>query len=247
MHQLLPPVPAAADADPLTSYLAAERPAPPDRPWVVMSMVASVDGATAVDGRSGALGGEVDREVFRAVRGVADVILVGAGTLRAERYGPVQLSAEARSARVAAGRDPRPARLAVVTRSADLDPASSAFGAEPAPVVFTTTTATGRLEDLERVAEVRRCGAPDVDLRLALGTLRAGGASVAVCEGGPRLNAAMVDAGLVDEVCLTMAPALVAGPSSRIVAGGVETALDLELVSLLGADGVLCGRWLVRR
>ena len=247
MHQLLPPAQAAADVDPLTSYLAAERPAPPDRPWVLMSMVASVDGATAVEGRSGALGGEVDREVFRAVRAVADVILVGAGTLRAERYGPVRLADEARSARVAAGRHPHPARLAVVTRSAELDPAGPAFAAEPAPVVFTTTTATGRLDELGRACEVRRCGEPDVDLRAALGTLRADGASVVVCEGGPRLNAAMVDAGLVDEVCLTMAPALVAGPSSRIVAGGRESALALELVSLLGAEGVLCGRWLVRR
>ena len=247
MRQLLPPPQAAGEVAPLTSYLAADRPAPPDRPWVVMSMVASVDGATAVDGRSGTLGGEADREVFRAVRALADVILVGAGTLRAERYGPVLLADDARSARVAAGRDPRPARLAVVTRSADLDPADAVFGAEPPPVVFTTTTATGRLDERGGACEVRRCGGADVDLRAALATLAADGASVVVCEGGPRLNAAMVAAGLVDEVCLSVAPALVAGPSSRIVAGGRQTDLDLELVSLLDADGVLFGRWLVRR
>jgi len=98
VRQLLP---TPGDVDPVAAYLAAARPAPADRPWVAMSMVSSLDGATAVGGRSGPLGGEPDREVFRAVRAIADVVLVAAGTLRVEGYGPVRLSDAARSARVA--------------------------------------------------------------------------------------------------------------------------------------------------
>jgi riboflavin-specific deaminase-like protein len=242
MRQLLP---TPGDVDPLDAYLRARRPAPPERPWVVVSMVSSLDGATAVAGRSGPLGGASDREVFRAVRAIADVILVAAGTLRAEAYGPVRLDDDARRARAAAGRSEQPARLAVVSRSLDLAPASDRFGEHArVPVVLTTTDADpARVEHLSTVAEVRRHGEGAVDLHAALRALRGDGVEVVVCEGGPSLNGAVVEAGLVDELCLSVAPTLVSGTSSRLVAGGPETQVDLELVSLLTEDGVLFGRW----
>jgi riboflavin-specific deaminase-like protein len=246
MRQLLP-VP--ADVDPFDAYQAADRPAPAGRPWVVLTMVSSLDGATSVGGRSGRLGGEVDRTVFRAVRAVADVILVAAGTARAEGYGPVRLSQHAVRARAAAGRAPEPPRLAVVSRSLDLDPHAPMFvGATARPLLLTTTDADeGRVAALAEVAEVRRIGDGAVDVSAALRSIGDDGAGVVVCEGGPRLNAAMVAADLVDELCLTLAPDLVGGDSARLVSGAAEALRPFELVSLVEGDGVLCGRWVRRR
>jgi riboflavin biosynthesis pyrimidine reductase len=242
MRQLLP---TPGEVDPLDAYLRARRPAPDDRPWVVVSMVSSLDGATAVDGRSGPLGGAADREVFRAVRALADVILVAAGTLRAESYGPVRMDDAARRARAEAGRSERPARLAVVSRSLDLAPASDRFGEhDQVPIVLTTDDADPtRMRRLSATADVRCCGHGAVDLGAALRGLREDGAEVVVCEGGPSLNGAVVEAGLVDELCLSIAPTLVSGASPRLVAGGPETQVDLELVSLLTEGDVLFGRW----
>lgn len=243
----LHPVP--GDVDPIAAYLAAPRPCPPGRPWVAMSMASSLDGATAVHGRSGPLGGAPDREVFRAVRAIADVVLVAAGTVRAERYGPVRLSAEARQARAAAGRSATPPRLAVVSASLDLDLARAAEG-DVAPLVLTVDDADPeRRAALEAHAEVRAYGSGRVDLADALAGLRADGAEVVVCEGGPSLNAALVEHDLVDEWCVTLAPAVVGGDSRRVVDGAPEPGEPqaLELASLLEEDGVLLGRWLRRR
>ncbi|HSP02545.1 MAG TPA: dihydrofolate reductase family protein, partial [Acidimicrobiales bacterium] len=137
MRQLLP-VP--GDVDPIAAYLAAPRPAPAARPWVALSMVTSLDGATAVGGRSGPLGGEPDRAVFRAVRAIADVVLVAAGTARTERYGPVRLSAPTAAARAEAGRSADPPRLVVVSGSLDLDLSRAAEG-PVRPLVLTTEDA----------------------------------------------------------------------------------------------------------
>jgi riboflavin biosynthesis pyrimidine reductase len=211
-------------------------------------MVSSVDGATAVGARSGPLGGDADKAVFRAVRAVADVVLVAAGTARTEGYGPVRLSDDALRARADAGRSTEVPRLAVVSRSLDLGRAGERFAEhDRRPLVLTTEDAdAGRAEALAGAADVRRVGAEAVDLRGALRSLRDDGAEVVVCEGGPSLNGALVASGLVDELCATIAPALVGGDSPRMVDGAPEIALDLELVSLLEGDGVLCGRW-VRR
>lgn len=248
----MPPVrqllPAAAEVDPLEAYLAAVRPSPVGRPWVLVGMVASLDGATSVDGRSGPLGGPADREVFRAVRAVADVILVAAGTVRAEHYGPVRISDAARAARLAAGRSAEPPRLAVVTASLDVDVARIAADG-PRPLVLTTEDADpSRRAQVERHAEVRTAGRGRVDLAAALAALHADGVRIVVCEGGPTLNAAMVADDLVDEWCVTLAPAVVGGSSPRVVhgAGDVADHGDLALAQLLEADGVLFGRWIRR-
>lgn len=246
VRQLLP-VP--ADVDPVPTYLAADRPRPHGRPWVAVGMISSLDGATAVDGTSGGLGGPADRQVFRAVRAIADVILVAAGTVRAEGYRPVTIGDDARDARLAAGRSPGPARLAIVTSSLDLDLDADLFadpGPSGPPIVFTTTDADAAARAaVAEVAEVRTIGEGRVDLAGALSTL--GDAEVVVCEGGPSLNGAVVDADLVDEWCVSLAPVVAGGSSSRIVAGADPVdGGGLELESLLEGDGILFGRW-VRR
>lgn len=241
--------PTPGDVDPLGAYLGAARPAPADRPWVAINMVSSLDGATAVHGRSGPLGGPPDRAVFRAVRAIADVVLVAAGTARAEGYGPVQLPDDAIAARLAAGRAAALPRLAVVSASLDLD-LTRAAAAPVRPLVLTVDDADpARAAALAELAEVRAYGSERVDLVAALADLRADGAGVVVCEGGPSLNATLVAGDLVDEWCVTVAPAIAGGASPRLVHGAPElTDLQtLELASMLEQDGVLLGRWLRRR
>lgn len=207
-------------------------------------MVASVDGATAIDGRSGGLGGEGDRTVFRAIRGIADVILVAAGTVRAESYGPPRTAPEVRAARVARGQQPHP-RLAIVSRSLDLDPGSALFQEAPeAPLVFTTKDAPGgRRQALAAVADVRDAGETSVDLALALATLWRHGARTVLAEGGPRLNGQLLGLGLVDEVDLTTAAVLAGGDAARFAVGAPPVGTRLELAHLWEEGGDLFARY----
>lgn len=234
----------AHDVDVLEQY-AGERDLHDDRPWVVLNMVASLDGAVTVDGRSGGLAGDADKRLFRALRTFPDVILVGAGTVRAERYGPPATDSAERAMREAHGAWPI-ARVAVVTRSASLDYGGRLF-AEPTsrPLLLTTTSAPrDRVTHAREVADVVEAGDDDVDLDAALRALGELGARVALCEGGPHLNGHLLSAGLVDEVCLTVSPLLVSGGADRIVAGDVlPDPLELELLHVLEEDGFLFLRY----
>ena len=249
MRQLLPcPIDdrdaGSDEVDPLVLYGADDRPGPDDRPWVLVNMVASADGGTAVDGRSGALGGPADKRVFAAVRAVADVVLVAAGTVRAERYGPPRPSDEVRHQRRARGQAEAP-RLAIVTRSLDLDLDAPLFAdAEQPPfvVVSADVDPTRRSAAAER-AQVLVCGEREVSLTLALQALHAEGARVVLVEGGPSLNGQLVAADLVDELCLTVSPLLVAGSSARVAHGDRSIATRMRVRRILEDDGLLFLRY----
>lgn len=241
--------PASVDVDALVA--AEPRPAPPGRPWVLANMVASVDGAIEVDGVSGPLGSPADRAVFSALRAVADVILVGAPTATVERYRRHRPTAAQRTARIARGQAPA-ARVAVVSSRADVDlslPVLADPDPEAPPVVLVGAAApAARRAAAAEVAEVVEAGVERVDLATALAELGRRGASVVLLEGGPRLNAVLVDGDLVDEWNLTVSPALVGGSSPRAVAGagpGRLGALRLDRV-LAADDGTLLLRY-VRR
>ena len=244
MRQVLPS-PTSSDVDVAAIY-AADRRVGAGRPWLLVNMVASVDGATALEGASGSLGGPADRKVFHAIRAVADVILVGASTVRAEGYGPARPSSEREAERRARGQAPRP-RLAVVSRSLDLDPGAALFGdPEQHPLVVTTTDADPRRRaNLAQVAEIIEAGTGSVDLRSALDQLGSRGAGVVLAEGGPTLNGQLVAAGLVDELCLSLSPLLVGGPSHRLAQGPAGTDPSrLVLDRVLTEDGFLFLRYL---
>ena len=249
MRQLLPePSPGTAlelDLDLDEVYGADARPAPPDRPWVLTNMIASVDGAASVEGRSGELGGPADKAAFGAIRGVADVILVGAGTVRAEGYGPPRTSAPQQARRQARGQEPFP-RIAVVSGRLDLDLTSPLFTASPTrPIVVTSRRPSPeQLATVSEVADVVVAGAEKVDLDEALTTLRRSGANVVLCEGGPSLDGQLLAAGLLDEVCLTLAPVLVGGSASRIMQGPALDRLEgLTLDRVLEHDAMLLLRY----
>lgn len=220
------------------------------RPWVISLMVSSADGAAVVDGRSGSLGGEGDRAVFRAVRALADVIVVGAGTVRAEDYGPPQPSAAIQAARVERGQAARP-RLVIVSGRLDLDPGARVFaGAEAdsdTPLLAHPPTAPAdarrRLAGHAELVEIPAADDGSVSAPALLGELGQRGVEVAVCEGGPTLNGALVAADLVDEMSLTLDPAVVGGSSPRTVSGdGAPTLRPWRTVALLEHDGALLWR-----
>jgi riboflavin-specific deaminase-like protein len=221
------------DVDPFAAHATAERPAPAGRPWVALNMVASLDGATAVAGRSGELGGAADRRVFSALRAAVDVILVAAGTVRAEGYGPPKTPPAQQEARRARGQTSFP-RIAIVSRSLDLDPTTPLFteAAEP-PIVLTDASALAAAPGaLASAAELHAVGDDGVDLHLALALLAELGHRTVLCEGGPTLNGQLLVAGLVDEIDLTISPLLVGGSSHRVAVGPDEAPTRLRLAHL---------------
>lgn len=240
MRQLFPTV--EVDVDPDAVYATDERRPHASRPWVIANFVSSLDGAIAVDGRSGPLGGPADKRVFRSIRAVADVILVGAGTVRAENYGPPALTEELRSQRQARGQTELP-RIAVVTASLNLDFASRLFAdPELRPIVITDSVADPDLRDRAGdVADVVVTASDNgIDLAVALDELHKLGAEVVLCEGGPTLAGQLAAAGLVDELCLTLSGALVGGTSPRVLNGPTLNPIQrMTLARIIEADGLL--------
>jgi riboflavin-specific deaminase-like protein len=242
----------AADVDLLQAYAAQDRSRHDERPWVMLNMVSSVDGASAVDGRAGGLSGATDQRVLSTLRLLADVVLVGAGTVRAEGYAPHQPSPEMRAMREAKGQTPA-AAFAIPTSSLDLNPSASLFvKAEPASrtILFVPKSINpDHRSTFEKVADVVTAGEATVDLGQILTVLGRRGARVVLCEGGPILNGLLLAEGLIDELCVTISPLLVGGPAARIIHGALSppSPVEMRLASTLEADdGVLFLRY-VRR
>ena len=206
----------------------------PTRPWVLANMVAGVDGSVAVDGRTKEMSSEADRALFHHLRTLADVILVGAGTIRDENYGPH---------RPKDGSTPRP--IAVVTNSVALDLSSPFFTEAVARPIIVTSERAPRdaVERARDVADIRVFGSERVDVGAAIEGL--GG--VILCEGGPSLLAEVLLADRLDELCLTLAP-IAGGDPGRIVADTLSGHLvRFTLGSVVEGDGDVFLRYLARR
>ncbi|MGZ8750709.1 MAG: pyrimidine reductase family protein [Pseudonocardia sp.] len=205
-------------------------------PVVRVNFVASLDGAVTVDGQSGGLGNAADRKVFHLLRELAEVVLVGAGTVRAENYNGVQRNTR--------GRD-TPPPVAVVTGTADLDPASRLFTDSVVPPLILTVESApadrrGALAEAGGDVVVLPRLTPDV----LLGELARRGLDRVLCEGGPSLLGTLQAADAVDELCLTVAPLLVGGEAGRIAQGPAGTApRRMALVGALQADDALLLRY----
>jgi riboflavin biosynthesis pyrimidine reductase len=203
----------------------------PRRPWVLANMVAGIDGSVAIDGRTKEMSSEADRALFHHLRTIADVILVGASTVRDEHYGPH---------RPKDGSPPNP--IAVVTNSLRLD-LTSPFFTEAAvrPIILTSERAPA--DDVARareVADVRVLPGDRVDVRAAVDGL--GG--VVLCEGGPTLLAELLLHDCLDELCLTIAP-IAGGDPGRIVADSLSGHLvRFALGSVVEGDGDVFLRYL---
>lgn len=215
------------------------------RPGFRFNFIASIDGAVSFNGRSGELGNDADRRVFALLRSTADSILVGAGTIRTEGYAGELLSAEAQLQRTGRGLPAHPG-IAVVSASLDLDPESEFFRRAPVrPLILTAAAAPdSRRRALARVADVVAAGARQVDPVQAAAVLSGRGDRRVLCEGGPQLFGSFQAAGLVDELCLTLAPVFAAGAAGRISAGAPEASLArLRLQHVLRSGDTLLLRY----
>jgi len=240
MRQLFPE---ATDVDPIDAY--GRLPRAGGRPGVRLNMIASVDGAAALAGRSGGLGGPADQELFATLRGLADVILVGAATMRDEAYGPARLDDAVRDRRRGWGLAPVPP-VAVVTRACRLEwdsPFFTELGHRPI-VLTTSAAAPADRAKAALVTEVIVAGHDGVDLTRAVAELGGRGYDNVLAEGGPGIAGQLAGAGLLDEVCLTLSPVLVAGSAGRILGGaGLDPPSGLELANVLTAEGYLFLRY----
>jgi riboflavin biosynthesis pyrimidine reductase len=226
-------------------------PASPQRCWVRSNFIASLDGGATADGKSAGLAAAGDKELFRLMRELADVIVVGAGTVRIENYGGAQLSAAARQARQMRGQDEVPP-IAIVTQSGRLDRDMLVFTkTEIRPLVLTCSAAAAETSvRLGGIADVVDCSGADpatVDLATMLSTLASGGMPRVLTEGGPRLHSAFIEEDLLDELCLSLAPVLVGGQARRIATGPGRVLTGMRRAHLLADDaGYLYARY-VRR
>ena len=214
--------------------------------WLRANMVASADGAVTVDGLSGGLSSPGDRRLFWVLRGLADVILVGAGTARAEGYRPTRPKDSWAPLGIRDGRPAAPP-LALVSRSLDLDPADPVFTGAPADartIVLTCDAAPAESRTaLARVADVIVAGDMAVNLKEGIAGLHDRGLGRVLCEGGPHLLGQLATDALVDELCLTISPILAGPGPSRILAGSPSHAARLSLAHVLEEDGTLFCRY----
>jgi 5-amino-6-(5-phosphoribosylamino)uracil reductase len=216
-------------------------------PWLRANMVSTLDGAAQHDGRSQPISNAADMRIFGTLRALADVVVVGAETVRQEGYRPARVRAEFAAARQAAGQPPVPA-IAVVTAGLDLDFSLPLFSSPEVPTLILTGAAAAP----DRVLAAEKAGARvvvagdgvGVEPARAVQALGELGHTRLLTEGGPRLLGQLVAAGVLDELCLTVAPMLTAGDAQRI-AGGPSVAVPrrFALVSLLEEEGFLFSRY----
>lgn len=200
-----------------------------ERPWVSLCMVASIDGSTVVGGNSRALSSPTDAAVLSRLRRIADVILVGAGTVRAEGYGVPRKPGQ---------------RIGVVTNSGNIDIGTDLFTSGAGFIV------TSRSSDCALPVDTLRAGDDRVDLTEAVRRLDevSPGCRVVQAEGGSALNGALLDADLLDEINLTTSPAMMGGDGPRLAVGAAPVGRRFEVAHLaIDDEGFVYTRWLRRR
>jgi riboflavin-specific deaminase-like protein len=228
----------------LASELRLHELAPPDRPYLGINMVSSLDGKATLDWRTKGLSTEIDRRLFHHLRTQADAVMVGAGTAREERYGRITKNEELSAKRVAEG---RAAEAVAVVVSGRLDlPRDLPLLNEPEQAVLIATGSEAELPGLGTHVEYARVGD---DLPRLMADLHERGVRSVLCEGGPTLNSFLFAAGLVDELFLTLNPKLLGGAAALTIVAGRELVepLELDLVSVAEAEGELYTRWRVRK
>jgi riboflavin-specific deaminase-like protein len=251
LRGLLPPGEPATASEVVAGFeLRARAAACVERPYVILNMISTADGRASIGGRTRAIGGPADRELFHGLRGAVDAVMVGAGTLRAERYGRIIREERRRRLRAQQGLGEEPLAC-VVSRSLAL-PGDIPLLADPsARVVILTSSSASLPSCAAHVEYVRSARQGALDLPAALATLRERFAvTLLLCEGGPHLNVSLLAAGLADELFLTLSPKLAGGDggdSLRILAGPeLQPAVELALLGALCINSEVFLRYGVR-
>jgi riboflavin biosynthesis pyrimidine reductase len=217
---------------------------PVERTWVRANFVSTLDGAVqGSDDRAGSISDSADRRVFALLRSLCDVVVVGAGTARAESYAPVRRHEVDGDLRSRQGLTSVPS-IAVVSRTIDVSE-ELLRGGDARTLVFTTATAPAApVEDAKAMAEVVEAGDETIDPATVVDELTARGFRRILLEGGPQLMRSFVAAGRCDELCLTLSALVVGGDRHRLLRGGaVEPPQALQLRHLLEEDGTLFCRY----
>ncbi|HKH13470.1 MAG TPA: dihydrofolate reductase family protein [Solirubrobacterales bacterium] len=218
---------------------------PAERPYLITNFAVTVDGKATLHGRSGSIGSDTDTEMLVCLRTRVDAVMIGAGTMRAERYGRPVADPGKRGRRERRGLSQDPL-LVIVSGRLNIPWDAPVFADRGARVLIFTTSQTEAPETVAEVRIVRHEGT--VDLAAALGYLRSErGVRALLCEGGPRLHGQLLDAGLVDELFITHAPKLAGGEGPGLEVGLAELERPLEVAWLLHEDGELFARYRVIR
>ncbi|MBF82193.1 MAG: hypothetical protein CL522_02125 [Actinobacteria bacterium] len=220
----------------LETYISDLRPEISGAPWIMLNMISSKNGLATLNGTSGALGGPADKALFRTLRGLADVILVAAGTVRTENYSAPVISDRTTQIRDSQNRSQLPT-IAVVTNSLNLDPESPLFSSpnyRPAILTSKTSLNEGAPPPFKNT-DIFQIGESLVDLKEAIPILTETYGPVILVEGGPNLNQQLVDLDLFDELCITVSPTYSSDPQSQTVTTAEsyqtgEIVLDRELM-----------------
>jgi riboflavin biosynthesis pyrimidine reductase len=241
MYARLEPGGDALTAEPLLREARFGDHAPADRPYLFMNFVASADGRASRGGNTRGLGSDADLQMLLGLRTVADAVLVGPGTIRVEGYGRLVGSAERRARRVAAGQAADPPCV-LFSRSFDIPWDAGLFATAEQPVII--YTGAGEAAPSSCLAPVEVVRLDDYSPAAALADLRARGVRALLSEGGPTLFRGLLDAGVVDELFLTLAPQLVAGDEEQVIPGPpLDPAVELDLQWVLQAEGELFLRY----
>ena len=249
LEHLEPSAPAAGVAELVEGFGLWERPAAPAaRPRLLLNMLSTADGRATLAGRSGTISGPADRALFHALRAPVDGILVGAGTVRMERYGRIIPDAAVRELRRERGLTPEPLAC-IVSGRLDLGEEIPLLR-EPDAHIAVLTASRASLAHSDATVDYVRAGNGQLDLEGALAELAERFAiQTLLCEGGPHLARELLARGLVDELFLSLAPLLAGGEPSggealRILAGAeLEPPAGLELLDVLRSDSYLFLRY----
>ena len=199
-----------------------ERPRPAGRPWLGVCMVSSIDGSTVVDSNSRSLSSPTDQEVLLTLRDLADVLIVGAATVRIEGYGPPRKRGQ---------------RVGVVSRRGDVDASTALFTSGAGFLIVPEDAPPTTVESV-------RAGIGEVDFAGALAQLDA---NFVQAEGGALLNGSLSAADVIDELNLTISPQLAGGDGPRVTSGSVQVSRKMRLAHVLEEDGFLFTRYVRAR
>ena len=195
-----------------------ERPRPADRPWVGICMVSSIDGSTVIDSNSRGLSSKADQEVLMTLRALADVLIVGASTVRIEGYKKPRKPGQ---------------RVGVVSRRGNVDATSQLFTSGAGFLILPEDAPPTSIDSV-------RSGTGELDLAGALAKLDA---DFVQAEGGATLNGAFAAADLIDELNLTISPQIAGGDGPRVTGGAAQVSRQMRLAHVLEEDGFLFTRY----
>jgi riboflavin-specific deaminase-like protein len=215
--------------------------APPDRPYLILNFATTLDGRAAISGRSGAIGSETDTEMLQRLRTRVDAVMIGAGTMRAERYGRIVSDPEFRAYRERTGLSHDPLGV-IVSNRLELPWDAGLFTDGGGQVVIFTASGQEPPETATPVTVVRHPDGVELDRALTW-LLEERGIRSVLCEGGPTLHGRLREGGLADELFLTIAPKIAGGEAPRILEGALPDIDQVELAWLLESEGELFARY----